>query len=123
MNETIDNSPTAPLAAPRKYLRAPLIVLKVKLDDGRRSFFGYTKNISRSGIFIASVNPKEPGTRYQVEISLPTPINREIHCTCEVVWKRHYAKGSPYEPGMGLRFIDLNEDVAQAIDQWVQDRQ
>ena len=109
-------------AAPRKYLRAPLIVLKVKLDDGRRTFFGYTKNISRSGIFIASVNPREPGARYQVEISFPAPIDRDVRCTCEVVWKRHYAKGSPYEPGMGLRFVNLDEGVAEAIDRWVQDR-
>ncbi|HKK01153.1 MAG TPA: PilZ domain-containing protein [Desulfuromonadales bacterium] len=121
MNEQTGDTHTPPAAAPRKYLRAPLIVLKVKLDDGRRSFFGYTKNISRSGIFIASVNPKEPGTRYQVEIPLPEPINREIDCTCEVVWKRHYAKGSPYEPGMGLRFIDLDEKLAEDIDRWVQD--
>ena len=119
MNGQNGDSQTPSTTAPRKSLRAPLIVLKVKLDDGRKCFFGYTKNISRSGIFIATVNPKEPGSRYQVEIPLPEPINRTLRCTCEVVWKRLYTKGSPYEPGMGLRFTDLEEDLAEAIDRWV----
>ncbi len=103
----------------RKYLRSPLIVLGVKVDEGHKSFFGYAKNISRSGFFIATVNPREPGERFQVELNLPAPLRRNIQCACEVVWKRLYSKNSPSEPGMGLRFLDLPEETAEAVDRWV----
>jgi len=120
MNDNGNEQPAQSPADQRKHLRSPLIVLRVKLDDGRKSFFGYAKNISRSGLFIASVSPKEPQERFQVELSLPAPINRSVQCTCEVVWKRPYSKGAPHEPGMGLRFLDLPEEVAVAIDRWIQ---
>jgi len=103
----------------RKNLRSPLLTLRVRLDDGRKVFFGYTKNISRSGMFIASVNPKTPGEIYQVEIPLPSPICRTVECACEVVWNRHYDRKSPYEPGMGLKFVGLSEEVAAEIDRWI----
>ncbi|GAB6083934.1 hypothetical protein JCM30471_28480 [Desulfuromonas carbonis] len=102
----------------RKDLRAPLIIYRLRFDDGRRTFFGYSKNISRSGLFIATVNPRETGQRFEVEIPLPAPIGRTVRCTCEVVWKRQFDRRSLLEPGMGLRFIDLPDDVAQAIDFW-----
>lgn len=103
----------------RKNLRSPLLTLRVKLDDGSKVFFGYTKNISRSGMFISSVNPKPAGEVYQVEIPLPEPIHQTIQCSCEVVWNRHFAKKAVYEPGMGLKFFGLSEEVAAKIDRWV----
>ncbi len=118
MNET----PPAKPGDLRGNLRSPLLVLKVRLDDGGKVFFGYGKNISRSGIFIATVNPREPGERFQIEIPLPPPIKRTIQCGCEVVWKREFSKKSRYEPGMGLRFVDLPAEVADAIEQWVRSR-
>lgn len=112
-------SPDKNPAHHRKALRAPLIVLRVKLDDGRKSFFGYAKNISRSGLFIATVSPRDPGERFQVELTLPAPLGQNVQCACEVVWKRNYSKGSPHEPGMGLRFLELPEEMAAAIDSWI----
>jgi hypothetical protein len=119
MNNKEKDQPEQNSAHMRKSLRSPLIVLQVKLDDGYKSFFGYAKNISRSGFFIASINPREPGERFQVELVLPLPIGRSVQCSCEVVWKRLYSKGSSHEPGMGLRFLGLAEEVADAIDSWI----
>jgi len=119
MNDNGNGQPAQSSADQRKHLRSPLIVLRVKLDDGRKSFFGYAKNISRSGLFIASVSPKEPRERFQVELALPAPLKRTVQCTCEVVWKRDYSKGAPHEPGMGLKFLDLPDEVAEAIDRWI----
>jgi uncharacterized protein (TIGR02266 family) len=103
----------------RKSLRAPLIVLNIISEDGSRSFFGYGRNISRGGLFIASINPRDPGTRFKLEIPLPSPINRIVRCQCEVVWNRRFDPKSPYDPGMGLRFIDMPEETAELIDSWV----
>ena len=103
----------------RKNLRSPLLTLRVKLDDGSKVFFGYTKNISRSGMFISSINPKSTGEIFQVEIPLPSPVNQTVQCSCEVVWNRHFQKKALYEPGMGLKFLGLSEDMAAIIDRWV----
>jgi uncharacterized protein (TIGR02266 family) len=103
----------------RRNLRAPLLIQKVKMDDGRRVFFGYAKNVSRSGLFIATTNPRAPGETFQVEIPLPAPINRKVVCQCEVVWKREYARNVPMEPGMGLKFTDMPEDMAKEIENWI----
>jgi uncharacterized protein (TIGR02266 family) len=104
----------------RRTLRCPMIVLQVKLEDGRRTFFGYAKNLSRGGLFIASVSPQEPGNRYQVEFCIPDMPNTQVRCACEVVWKRPFSRQTKAEPGMGLRFIDLPPEQALAIDQWAQ---
>jgi hypothetical protein len=104
----------------RSRLRAPLLVLKVRLDDGGKVFFGYARNISRSGIFIASANPRTPGNRFQLEMALPAPTNLTFQVTCEVVWKREFSLKSRSEPGMGLKFLDLPGQVADRIGEWVQ---
>jgi len=89
------------------------------VEENRRVFFGYARNISRSGFFITTLNPREVGDRFPVEMTLPEPVELTIRCQCEVVWNRNFSKGSPYEPGMGLKFNDLPEGEADIIDAWV----
>ncbi|HEX9777735.1 MAG TPA: PilZ domain-containing protein [Geopsychrobacteraceae bacterium] len=104
----------------RRDLRAPLIVQKIKIEDGQKVFFGYSKNISQSGMFIASINPLDPGVQVDVEIPLPSDQNKCIRCRCEVIWKRRFSKKSIYEPGMGLKFIDMPEDLATELARWAE---
>ena len=103
----------------RKPLHAPITVLKTDGNGGPKTFFGYAKNISRSGMLIGATCPKEPGSRFLLEIPLPPPIDVVATCMCEVVWKRDWSKQKCHEPGMGLRFVDLPEEIAAAIDTWV----
>jgi uncharacterized protein (TIGR02266 family) len=103
----------------RKYLRSPLIILNIINAGGNKTFFGYGKNISLGGLFIGTVNPREVGTRFHLEIPLPAPILKVVQCECEVVWNRQFSKESTLEPGMGLRFIDLPESDGESIDRWV----
>ena len=105
----------------RQALRAPITVLQADCTDGHKTFFGYAKNLSRSGMMIGTINPREPGSRFWVEFPLPDPVNRVAKCHCEVVWQRRYSREHRYDPGMGLRFLDLPDDVADAIDEWVRE--
>jgi hypothetical protein len=104
----------------RRELRQPLTVLKATNNGGPKTLFGYACNISRSGMLISTINPRKPGSRYEVEFALPKPANVVARCECEVVWKRTWAKEDSHRPGMGLRFVDLCEEAAAAIEDWVE---
>ena len=102
----------------RRYLREPIIVFKITEENEREHLFGYAKDISRGGLFIASINPREPGERFYITFQIPkTPIT--VRCQCEVVWTRRYNPASKLEPGYGVRFLNLSEDIASAINDWV----
>jgi len=102
----------------RRQLPRPLIVLRQHADSERCSFFGYARNISRGGMFISSINPPQPGARFQLEFALPDKQEHTVRCQCEVVWNRPFSSSGSYQPGMGLKFLDIPEDVANAIDGW-----
>lgn len=103
----------------RRNTRSPLIVEKIPIDDGYKTLFGYAKNISRGGLFIATVKPREPGETFTVEFSLPLEPPHKVRCQCKVVWKRLFQKKDKYEPGMGLSFVDIDNVDADKIDEWV----
>lgn len=110
-----DNEPQPP---PRIELERPLLVLNAEPGQ-RRTFFGYARNLSAAGMRIDATSPREPGTRYRLEIPLPAPIGVVTRCECEVVWKREYSRGDPMSPGMGLRFLDLPDELTRALDAWI----
>lgn len=120
MNEPDKSEYAAEQKNKRRSTRAPLIVEKIPIEDGQKTFFGYAKNLSRGGLFIATVKPREPGDVFTIEMTLPLAPKHKIRSRCEVVWKRHFQKKSPHEPGMGLRFVDLAEGDGDKIDEWVE---
>ena len=103
----------------RKNLRVELIVEKITDHQQVRTLFGYASNISRSGMFIHTENPKEPGAQFEVAFNLPEPVNKRVSCHCEVVWRRMHQPKDKRPAGMGLRFLDLPKKVALAIETWV----
>ena len=108
-----------PTADSRKNLRAPLIIQKVHIDGERPAFFGYSKNISKSGMFIATTNPIQPGEQIVLEFQLPAPLTGTACCNCEVVWKRPHGTHLPFEPGMGMRFVDMPVEISEQLDEWI----
>lgn len=114
-------SPQRPVGDLRRSLRAPLIIQKVHLHGDRPTIFGYSKNISRSGMFIATTNPIEPGQRIELEFQLPAPLQGSVRCLCEVVWKRPFGSHLPFEAGMGMRFINMPEEISDQLEAWVRD--
>ena len=101
----------------RRALRSPIIVFKVKEEDDLGHLFGYAKNISRSGLFITSINPRSPGEQFTISFQIPDTDIR-VRCRCEIVWRRVYDPNAKAEPGYGVRFLDLPGDTAQAIEEW-----
>lgn len=104
----------------RQKLRIALLIKKVRLENKGRVFFGYATNINSSGLFISSINPAANGSQFTIEVSLPAPLNITFTCACETVWQRKYSAKSTLEPGMGMRFIDLDDEIKTKIDAWIQ---
>ncbi len=102
----------------RKTLRYPIIILKVTEEGKKEHLFGYAKNISRSGLFLQSVNPRGPGERFTISFHISNTEIR-VRCQCEVVWMRKYHPKVSVEPGYGVRFLDLSTGVADAIEEWI----
>lgn len=113
----------SPQGDKRKNLRAELVVEKVNEERKVRTLFGYATNISKSGMFIHTENPKQPGEQFELSFVLPPPLDQEIRCHCEVVWQRmHQGQNKSYvgpPAGMGLRFLDLPNKTARSIASWV----
>ena len=106
----------------RRTIRASLIVEKIPCDDGYKTLFGYAKNVSRGGLFIATVKPREVGEKFLIEWTLPTKPRHTIRCQCEVAWKQHFQRKGANEPGMGLKFLDLAGADGDKIDEWVEEQ-
>lgn len=104
-------------ASKRKTLRIPILIKKVKVEQNGKVFFGYAKNISKRGLFIQSINPKDEGERFTIEFDLPDD-NETFSCMAKVIWKRGYMPKARYEPGMGLEFIDLSKDLRDKLEAW-----
>lgn len=119
---TSDSQETPPPADKRQALRCALLIKKVRLEDKSRVFFGYATNISRSGLFISSINPTAIGSQFTIEINLPSPLNVTFTCRCETVWHRKYSAKDTLEPGMGLRFIDLTDESKELLAAWIDTR-
>ncbi|MBW6509755.1 MAG: PilZ domain-containing protein [Desulfuromonadales bacterium] len=108
-----------PVADLRRNLRAPLIIQKVHLHGERSTIFGYSKNVSRSGMYISTTNPIEAGQQVELEFQLPPPLRGTVRCLCEVVWKRPFGSHLPFEAGMGMKFVDLPVEISEQLDDWV----
>ncbi len=105
----------------RKALRRHLLVLKVQ-DGAGNVFFGYAKNLSRGGMFVATVNPRGVGEEFSISFELAEE-GIKVRCRCRVMWSRQFdPEHLDREPGMGLKFIDIDEDSAERIDAWVNRR-
>ena len=102
----------------RRSLRSPVIVLKIIEGESKDFLFGYAKNISQSGLFIQSINPRKAGDRFSISFYIPST-DIDIRCRCEVAWVREYSKKESLEPGYGIRFLDLPEESVRHIEEWV----
>ncbi len=103
----------------RRTTRAPLIVEKIPCGDGYKTLFGYARNVSRGGLFLSTLKPREVGEVFLIEWTLPMKPPHKIRCRCKVVWNRNFQRKGSIEPGMGLQFLDLSVEDGDKIEEWV----
>ncbi len=109
------NVSASPPPAHRRVFRTPLRVESVRDGDVPR-FLGYVGNLSTTGAFVQSAQPRQPGTRLELRVHLPDPVRAPVVCVGEVVWARGYAGILGPGPGMGIRFLEVTLSAIEALE-------
>jgi uncharacterized protein (TIGR02266 family) len=112
-----------PVAGPpgRTGARIPMQT-QVDLSSDSNVFTGFSTNLSEGGVFVATVNLLPVGT--PVDLTFTLPGNTRITVKGEVRWTREIDDRVPdVFPGVGVRFVELGLDAAQALHRFVADRE
>jgi uncharacterized protein (TIGR02266 family) len=75
----------------------------------------YATNLSRGGLFIASGMSAPVGTELTVELSLPNGETVALHAEVAHLVKDEDGR----EPGMGVTFVDLDDETRRALEAMV----
>lgn len=105
----------------RQHARFPL-ELEVTFESEHNFFTGFAENISEGGLFIATHQLKDVGALFRVTFTLEGS-KQTIDVLCEVRWVRPYHERLDVPPGMGVRFVELDESTAKAMTAFIKARQ
>lgn len=100
-------------ARAREQRKTPRVPIQLKVDvesPNEHYLFEYSSNLSQNGIFIQSTEPLDPGTKVNIQFSLPD--SYLIRTRGEVIWVNDEEEE---EPGMGIKFIGLDEKDREMI--------
>lgn len=101
---------------PRKLARLPLVCqIKISLLGLQEFLVEHSKNLSEGGMFIKTRNPRPVGTMIFLEFRLLDG-QELVRVKGEVIWIcREEEPGGNRTPGMGIRFVDLDEKAQGVI--------
>lgn len=113
-----------PVAPPRartladRSVRATLAV-KVGVEYGTSFFTGFSGNISRTGVFVATHQAVPVGAR--VELFFEMPDGHAVAAPAQVRWVRdlEQAELDGSSPGLGMVFVNLSHDDAIVLERYV----
>lgn len=95
----------------------------VKVSCVRDHVYGFSKDISRSGMMLRTFttclpNPTGVGEEVVLEFRLPDA-GREVRCSAMVVWSMTHPGGQFTSAIQGLKFTGLDHVLADEISTWV----
>ncbi len=99
---------------------APRVLVDREVDYALEDnyLFAYITDISETGIFVRTTSPEQPGTHLNLRFSTdPSGAEPPIEVEGEVIWVNPYRPGAPdsINPGMGIRFVELDDDVRDQL--------
>ena len=104
--------------AVRGLARVPLET-DVRLGLADQESWGWSRTLSRGGMFVESDTELPPDTELRLQFALPQT-QEEIAPTARVIWRR--AATRTIRSGLGLRFLELDGISARCIDDYVYER-
>ncbi|MBK8479865.1 MAG: PilZ domain-containing protein [Proteobacteria bacterium] len=106
----------------RSCPRAP-IEAEISLTSEHNLYAGIANDISEGGVFVATYQPLPVGTAVAIELSFESIGGPRVLVNGEVRWHRGDGVTSRAAPGMGLRFLDLQDDFRAWIADFVRQRE
>jgi type IV pilus assembly protein PilZ len=103
-------------AAERRAAPRVLVDLEVDYASEDNYLFAYITDISETGIFVRTTSPEQPGTRLNLRFR-PDNSSDQLEIEGEVIWVNPFRPGAPdnLHPGMGIRFVDLDDDIRDQL--------
>jgi len=93
---------------------------EVRLSANGSDVWGWSRNVSRGGMFVEADLPLEPDTEFEVEFTVPDT-SIVVQPTARVVWRQ--MPGDPQRPtGMGLQFLKLDREAERWLEQYIYER-
>lgn len=74
----------------------------------------FTYNLSEGGMFIETTLPQEIDTRLRINFEFPMS-RRTIEVLGRVAWVRKESGGPTMPAGMGVEFLELNDDLKHIL--------
>jgi uncharacterized protein (TIGR02266 family) len=91
----------------------------VRIAGNAGDVWGWTRNVSRGGIFVESERDLPPDSEVQLEFALPETRDA-LAPTAKVVWRRLATR--TLAAGLGLQFLKLDRDAARRLDEYIYER-
>ncbi len=99
----------------RAHPRAPLAIkVHCTTPDGKH-FDSLTGGIGGGGLFIESSTPLPPGTELKVDFALPDRPGEKFGTRGKVAWIRSKPERYLLFPGMGIQFIDIDQNAQKRL--------
>lgn len=107
-----------PVVDPADRRAAPRVLVDLEVDYASEDnyLFAYITDISETGIFVRTTAPEQPGTRLNLRFR-PGDAGPQLELEGEVIWVNPFRPGAPdnLHPGMGIRFVELEEDLRDRL--------
>ncbi len=94
----------------------------VTFSSEENFYQGFSENISEGGLFLVTYVTRRCGEVITVRFSLPG-IEHPIEVRAEVRWLRSPDWERGVNPGIGVRFIDLNDADRASIERFIKRRE
>jgi len=107
----------------RTEFRAPVQALPVKITGECSRLYGYSKDISASGMQVRAFAlcpgwPKPVGDRISIEFEMPDK-GIGFSCKGEIVWKTVLQNGPEPFVLQGIKFVDLEPEAKATLGNWL----
>lgn len=94
--------------------------LDVTVGSDHNFYAGFAENLSAGGVFIATHNLKPVGSKIELSVNLPDGV--QVRAAGEVRWIRIFNEQSDMPPGMGVKFLDVDQASVTAINAFLSRR-
>ena len=107
----------------RKEPRTPLQALPVKIDGECARLYGYSRDISASGMQVRAFAlcpdwPKPVGERISIAFEMPDK-GMDFSCKAEIIWNAVPPGGPSSMIMQGIKFVDLEPEAQARIIRWL----